>query len=450
MGPRAGAKGSAAWWTVSTALHLAAALAVAWFTPLRSLLFDRSPMDTRMPTVSEKRLHQMVGALREKYERALARSYIHLAEVFGEMNRLQAARLEDLQRRNPQVVDGTPAALEGPGSPGAAPRGIASLYEACVRAEGPIIEAYERLRGYDMAARQYLRVSQALRSNRIVRPERMRIDSESLTARITSTQDATFEAFKSALVNADLEAKEICAFVDRLLLVAKGVVGEDHSMGLLQWEVGNLESGIHGGGAFDEGKPYVGPVLMMSERQAVSAGGTFSGRPVFGRKISAEGETADWMSVDSWWFIGPFVHPGRQNPEDLDKKYPPEEVVDLGAVYQGKGGRDIRWKYRQTRFVRIEPHGEDIDRYAIWYAYTEIYSEREQDLWVAFGSDDYGKAWVEGKLVWASGKHVKPFAPGQDYRKVRFRQGYNRVLIKLENAGGTTGYSMIINLDRKV
>jgi hypothetical protein len=441
---------SAAWWIVSIALHAVAVLAVAWFTPLRGLLFDRSPMDTRMPAVGERRLNEMVGALREKYERSLARSRLHLAETFAEMHRLQGARLEALRRDNPQVVDETPAPLPAPAAPDLSGMRLAQLYDACVQAEPPIIEAYERMRAFDMAGRQYIPLSHAMRSNRIAKTERLRIAEESLNARITSTQDAAFESLKSAMVGADLEAKEICAFTDRLLLMAKGVAGEDHTMGLLQWEVGNLESGIHGGGTFDEGKPYVGPALLLSEMQPGSSGGTFKGRPVFGRKISVEGETADWMSVDSWWFIGPFVHPGRQNPEDLDRKYPPEDVVDLGAVYQGKGGRDIRWKYRQTRYVRIEPHGEDIDRNAIWYAYTEVYSDREQDLWVAFGSDDYGKAWVEGKLVWASGKQVKPFAPGQDYRKVRFRQGYNRVLVKLENAGGTTGFSVILNLDRSI
>ena len=438
------------WWIVSAVLHAGLAVAVAWFTPLRSLLFDRAPMDTRMPTVGQRRLNEMVGALRDKYERALARSCAHLVETFDEMNRLQVSRLDDLRRQNPQLVDEAPPPIAGPLPLGAGRKSLAGLYDQCLKAEQPIIEAYERVRGYDMAARQYIRISQSVRSNRIARPERLRIDTASLEARITSTQDAAFEAFKSAMINADLEAKEICAFADRLLLLAKGVMGEDSSMGVLRWEVGNLESGIHGGVAFDEGKPYVGPVLLMSEMRAVSAGGTFAGRPVFGRKISVDGEQADWMSLDSWWFIGPFVHPGRQNPEDLDKKYPPEEIVDLGAVYQGKGGRDIRWKYRQTRFVRIEPPPEDIDRYAIWYAYTEVYSDREQDLWVAFGSDDYGKGWVEGKLVWASGKHVKPFAPGQDYRKVRFRRGYNRFLVKLENAGGTTGFSVIINLDRNI
>jgi hypothetical protein len=450
MLPHARTKRTTLWWIVSAALHAGLALAVAWFTPLRAMLFDRAPMDTRMPTVGQRRLDQMLGALREKYQRALARSCAHLFETFGEMNRLQTARLDDLKKRNPQLVDAAPAAIGGPQALDARPKSVARLYDYCVHAEAPIIEAYERMRGYDMAGRQYIPITQAVRSNRIARPERRRLDAAGLETRITSTQDAAFEAFKTAMVNADLEAKEICAFADRLLLLAKGIAGEDNAMGLLQWEVGNLESGIHGGMAFDEGKPYVGPVLLMSEMRSVSAGGTFTGKPVFGRKISADGEQADWMSIDSWWFIGPFVHPGRQNPEDLDKKYPPEEVVDLGAVYVGKGGRNIRWKYRQTRFVRIEPPPEDIDRYAIWYAYVEVYSDQEQDLWTAFGSDDYGKAWVEGKLVWASGKHVKPFAPGQDYRKVRFRRGYNRILVKLENAGGTTGFSVIINLDRNI
>jgi hypothetical protein len=448
MLPHPQRKRSTAWWIVSIGFHLVLAIAIAWFSPLREWLFNPAPSDTRMPAISQSRMNQITSALREKYERALAASVTQLAETLSEMNRLQTKRLEQLKKQDPQLLDAVPdaVALE---KFDVKRKTIAQMYAHCVASEQAIIDAYERVRGFDMAGRQYIPVSHAVKSNRITRPDRPKVSGEAIEAVISSTQDSTFELFKQEMVNADLEAKEICAFTDRLLLMAKGVMGEDNKMGVLQWEVGNLE-GATRGGTLEEGKPYMGPMLLPHEMMNASAGGTFTGKPVFGRKIADEGEQAEWMSIDSWWFIGPFSHPGRQNLEDLDKKYPPEETVDLGAAYLGKGGKSIRWKYRQTRFVRIEPPPEDVDRYAIWYAYTEIYSDKEQDLWCAFGSDDYGKAWIEGKLVWASGKNVKPWAPGQDYRKVHLKRGHNRMLVKLENAGGTTGLSVIFSLDPNI
>jgi hypothetical protein len=445
MLPHPKRKRSLSWWAVSIGVHLALAITIAWYSPLRSWLFNPAPTDQKMPSVSRSRMNQITSALREKYQRALKKSADELAVTHREMIRLQAKRLGQVNQQEPQLIDTQFPELKAVAFD-TKDQSIADLYAHCVTLEQAVIEAYERVRGYDMASRQYLPISQAVKVNRIARPERPRIRGDVIEAEIESTQDPSFAAFKQEMLNADLEAKEIGAFTERLLLMAKGIMGEDNQMGVLQWEVGNLEGNIRGT-RFDEGKPYVGAVLLPHEMQNRGTGGTFTGNPVFARKVSDQGDQADWMSIDSWWMIGPFSHPGRQNLEDLDKKYPPEETVDLGASYQGKGGKSIRWKYRQTRFVRIEPPPEDTDRYAIWYAYTEIYSDKEQDLWCAFGSDDYGKAWVEGKLVWASGKGVKPWAPGQDYRKVHLKQGHNRMLVKLENAGGTTGFSVIFALD---
>jgi hypothetical protein len=446
--PHPSKKRTTLFWVLSIILHLALLGALIRFTPLRTWLFEVHPADPAMPEVDQRRIDELVNALREKYHRQLAESLQRLRVTFAEMDRLQNKRFEQLKASDPQLIDRAPPPLPALAefAPGA--YAIEQLYRMARDTEGGIIDAYERVRAFDMAGRQYVRVSQSLVNNQIARPDRATLNVEALQAPITNMRDGRFEAFKREMSNADLEAKAMVAFTERLLLLAKGVMGEDTSLGIIQWEVAGLDTAGAAETAFDEGKPYVGATLLPHEMFRVpEAAGTWRGGAVFGRKVAEAGSHAEWMSVDNWWYVGPFAHPGRQNLEDLDKKYPPEDVVDLGAVYVGKEGRRIGWKYRQTRFIRIEPYGEDFDRYAIWYFYTEIYSDRDQELWVAFGSDDYGKAWVEGKLVWASGKQVKPWGPGQDYRKIQFRQGHNRMLVKLENAGGTTGLSVILSLD---
>jgi aryl-phospho-beta-D-glucosidase BglC (GH1 family) len=65
--------------------------------------------------------------------------------------------------------------------------------------------------------------------------------------------------------------------------------------------------------------------------------GKFDVSPVFARKVAADGEKAEWMSIDSWWIIGPFSHPGRQNLEELYKPW--IEVMDKGVgVHCGECG----------------------------------------------------------------------------------------------------------------
>lgn len=194
----------------------------------------------------------------------------------------------------------------------------------------------------------------------------------------------------------------------------------------------------------------VGPVVHRNELYPNNAGADL-GRvpPAPGRKLMRGGIKANWMYVDTWYIIGPFPNPNREN---LDKKFPPESGIDLDATYIGAGGRRLRWHFRQSYSVCIYPHLPD--NYMIYYAYTQIHSDKDQDLWCIFGSDDYGKTWLlgnrrdEDELIYASGKTPHPWIPDRAYKKVHFRKGANPILFKLENAWGRTGYSMCVYLGK--
>ena len=165
-----------------------------------------------------------------------------------------------------------------------------------------------------------------------------------------------------------------------------------------------------------------------------------------GRKLM-EGarEQSEWMFIDTWYIMGPFPNPDREN---LDRKFPPESGieagVDLDASYIGADGRTVKWQFRKSLDIPVVPHAPQ--DFAIWYGYTEIYSDRDQERWCIFGSDDYGKAWMNGELIYASGKTPHPWIPDRAYRKIQFKKGYNPVLFKLENAWGRTGFSICIFL----
>ncbi len=186
------------------------------------------------------------------------------------------------------------------------------------------------------------------------------------------------------------------------------------------------------------------------------------GRAVFpGRRFAASGASADWIFVDSWYIIGPFDNAGRRN---INKQFPPETIVDLNASYPGKRDVPIRWEFFQSGTPGIMPPFDGYNavvrrpgltprqnymenlQFAIYYAYTELYFEQDCDLWVAIGSDDFSKVWIEDQLIWSSGKRLKAWRVDEGLRKVHFKKGVNRILYRIENANNITQFSFVLCL----
>lgn len=183
--------------------------------------------------------------------------------------------------------------------------------------------------------------------------------------------------------------------------------------------------------------------------------------PAPGRRVAARGGSGRWLYADSWYVLGPFDNSGRRN---IDKKFPPETVIDLNATYPGKNGVQIHWEFQQSGTPNVAPHldaynaavrdpsvspAANADRnrqYVIYYAYTELWFEQAADLWVAIGSDDFSKVWIEDKLVWSSGKNLKAWQLNEGLRKVHFKKGINRVLYRVENGNSLTEFSLVVSL----
>ncbi|HUT11058.1 MAG TPA: hypothetical protein VMY42_11220 [Thermoguttaceae bacterium] len=159
--------------------------------------------------------------------------------------------------------------------------------------------------------------------------------------------------------------------------------------------------------------------------------------------------------------IGPWYNFGRS---DFAIIHPPELSIDFDAVYaDGQRGvavaeRDahpievrgdkvaldgtLRWKFMQSESIHNVPP-VTID-WSTYYAYTELYFDEPAIMYVAVGTDDSGKVWINGEEIWQDqgmswykiDEHVQPF---------RFNRGVNRVLVRLENdGGGATGFSFLV------
>lgn len=167
-------------------------------------------------------------------------------------------------------------------------------------------------------------------------------------------------------------------------------------------------------------------------------------KAIAGSRIGGEGAPgADWMVVDSWYWIGPFPNEGRKN---VNRAFGPEQGVDLDATYPGKGGKTLRWQFRQSRAGIVLP--PDPQEYAVYYAYAEVTCDRERDLWIAVGSDDQSTLYLNNQIVWISTSTLKGWQPGEGLRRVHFVKGRNRLLFRLENGWRLLGMSVAISLRR--
>ena len=150
-------------------------------------------------------------------------------------------------------------------------------------------------------------------------------------------------------------------------------------------------------------------------------------------------EEPQWSYVDTWYTIGPFDNEGRNNHAT---PFPPETIVDLDAIYSGKDEQFVEWTYLQNDSPMIGPPG--MEEYTIHYAYTELRSSEQREVWFAFGSDDSVKAWLNDELIWESEIHLKPWDIADGFIKATLKPGYNTLLLRLENAWGPGFFSASI------
>ncbi len=143
--------------------------------------------------------------------------------------------------------------------------------------------------------------------------------------------------------------------------------------------------------------------------------------------------------VDSWYMIGPFENDGRYN---FDRKYPPSIEFDLDAEYKGKFDQTVRWNFVQTDEIK-QPVYPLADR-AAYYAYTELFFEEPMEMWVAFGSDDAAKFWINEVPVFESRQKGHGWMIFEGHRKVFFKKGRNEVKARVETGPGISNLSMIL------
>ncbi|MGB8353322.1 MAG: hypothetical protein WCD79_05505, partial [Chthoniobacteraceae bacterium] len=381
-------------------------------------------------------------------------------------------------------------------------KNFAQLYQIAADSEKKIAAQYKDIRAEESAKLRQIPISEAAKSIEVAMPVRPPLDPSIASSNIQSAEalnvhnaamekalqqidsmvavarGMAYQAQGSQTTNVSVEDMKIEASqagkLEELATENEGQVSVDVSQMMRQMEEGGKHE--EGGGGVDlggagaaGGNPMAGAAGIVPGGNPSNTTGQQGGADgadsrigaqmsagltgkqhgddvpdsLPGRKVHNEGEGvgAKWMFIDTWYIIGPFPNPARRN---IDTKFPPDSVIDLDATYTGKNDELVHWRFKQSPTAGIHPPEEQ--PYAIYYAYTTLWFDEPRDMWIAIGSDDFSKIWINDMLVWASGRIQKPWGPGEGFRKVHFKKGLNRILDRVENGQNGCMFSVMMNM----
>ena len=423
---------------VVIALHLAVALIACYAVYL--LLWGSAPTETISPGElrevivryrDRRRLRMMteVAQMREKWAemRGIRDQWRRSTGVRGDVD----AVLTDGERRHRELAaaDLEPLVFHG-------------VYDAGRAVEQDMITMYREFlaaRQIGLGQRDY---RQAYETSATPRPTRTALNTEALYRTITTINPGGgLEEFRTEIHRSVVEVREMQENCEKLLAFTRksGAAADDGiSVDMSADDVALLG--------------YRGPELGPDEIERSHRPDLGSFRAIPGRRLVTGGRVQEWMYVDTWYIIGPFE--GDRRRENLDVRFGPEANVNLDDVFTGKGDRKIRWEFKKvgwletagpkTAYWKIEP--KVVATYAVYYAFTEIYSDAPRQIWIATATDDYGKLWINDELVWKSPRTRKPYNATENIQLVDIKQGQNKVLYRVENGGGTMGFSLLVRL----
>jgi HEAT repeat protein len=152
------------------------------------------------------------------------------------------------------------------------------------------------------------------------------------------------------------------------------------------------------------------------------------------------GRFGDYLAA--WQVSPPYTKAGASATALFDMVFPPEQPGSPGVPWEiMPAGTNAQ----QPWLLDLESTLGGNDRVA--YLRTDLHSDRDQILTLELGSDDGIKVWLNGRLILAHNV-MRAIAPGQEKVKVRLRQGWNPLLLKItQNNMGWGACARLCNPD---
>ena len=165
-----------------------------------------------------------------------------------------------------------------------------------------------------------------------------------------------------------------------------------------------------------------------------------------GRRFTEASLRKGWLYLDTWYVIGPWEN---NSIVDYTIKHPPEFGIDFDAKYYdgkfadkpGHPYETLKWEFYQSDQVRNQPPA--VYGASTYYAYTDVWFEEARDMLIAVASDDASSVWLNGQIVWQD-TGQSAWQLGEGYRKVHFNQGFNDVLVRIENGPTHCVWSVVL------
>lgn len=158
--------------------------------------------------------------------------------------------------------------------------------------------------------------------------------------------------------------------------------------------------------------------------------------------------------IKSWLLCGP-IHLKEPKNEadawdhlvgfntDYLKKFGGEEnlKIKVGSKVKYEGGT-ATWKLWNANDSIIDLCAAlSKESPVLAYAYTEVFAEEEKTMFVAFGTNDGGKLWVNGMNIWDY-PGQRGVSADNDLIPVFLKKGKNTILLKVEQRGNKWGFCM--------
>ncbi|MGF1453622.1 MAG: hypothetical protein ACFB21_16295 [Opitutales bacterium] len=413
----------------------------------------------------EKReiLEEHQEPLRDEFERRERPDMVErvqdLERLRDEVRELAEQRLEATANRDPENSDSIPPELEVPETPREIPlaeRDVPELYAHAETLEAEIAELYDAARAADLAEAEDMSLAEAatavVPSTRLERPP---LDAQLQQASFGTVAELSQyrELLGQAVAEADSMRAQAASRRDQLAgpggrpALASGASGQGKtSSGRPGAGVAVTSAGPSGEQSQGGGELRITEALERNLRaEAVAA------QALPGRRFTDEAERSGWLYIDTWYVIGPWP----REPYRRGKPLPPEYEVNLDAVYlNGKQGTvqearthrrldldgELRWQFVQSDMLFVRPPKETRD--AIYFAYTEVFSDRPREVLIAFGIDDWSEVRLNGEVI-AQGD-AGSWRLGQELETVTLQAGYNDFLLRMENGGELMDFSLVL------
>ncbi|MBI2948163.1 MAG: PSD1 domain-containing protein [Verrucomicrobia bacterium] len=148
-------------------------------------------------------------------------------------------------------------------------------------------------------------------------------------------------------------------------------------------------------------------------------------------------DSLDPPLIGAWYALGPFQADSPR--QAFGKAFIAESQVDLKKTYE-EGG--LKWVKREdwTDGAVHALQGEN----SATYLYRVLTAHQAQQIMALIGSGDGVQVWLNGKRIFAN-DIVRDVKTDQDRVRLRLNTGENKLLLKISNAAGSSGFAFALS-----